>query len=60
MVEPLVPDSESGSGEIEIGYTISKAYCGQRVATEAGQAEGFHPDAHHSGTYLYSYWAVRG
>lgn len=33
----LEPEDESGSGEIEIGYTITKAHWGQGVATEAGR-----------------------
>jgi len=34
----LEPESESGSGEIEIGYTFGRAYWGQGLATEAGRA----------------------
>lgn len=34
----LEPEEESGSGEVELGYTLGKAYWGQGVATEAGRA----------------------
>lgn len=34
----LEPEEESGSGEVELGYTIGRPFWGQGVATETGRA----------------------